>query len=82
MIEISYAEEEIGETIETGSLRPSRDHLPMTRFYTPQEFVFLKQEALRFGFLQVESGPMVRSSVHAHEQADVAAAANAGKRVE
>jgi lipoic acid synthetase len=50
-------------------LRPSRDHLPIARFYTPQEFEFLKQEALRFGFRHVESGPLVRSSYHAHEQA-------------
>jgi lipoyl synthase len=50
-------------------LRPSRDHLPMKRFYTPDEFVYLKEEALRFGFRHVESGPMVRSSYHAHEQA-------------
>ncbi len=54
-------------------LRPSKDHLPMTRYYTPEEFAFLKEEALRFGFLHVESGPLVRSSYHAHEQADVAA---------
>jgi lipoyl synthase len=54
-------------------LRPSKDHLPMTRFYAPSEFAFLKQEALRFGFKYVESGPLVRSSYHAHEQADVAA---------
>jgi lipoic acid synthetase len=53
-------------------LRPSKDHLPMTRYYTPEEFVFLKEEALRFGFRHVESGPLVRSSYHAHEQADVA----------
>ena len=54
-------------------LRPSKDHLPMARFYTPAEFVHLKHEALKFGFKHVESGPMVRSSYHAHEQADVAA---------
>jgi lipoic acid synthetase len=54
-------------------LRPSKDHLPMTRFYTPAEFVYLKEEALKFGFKHVESGPLVRSSYHAHEQADVAA---------
>jgi lipoic acid synthetase len=54
-------------------LRPSRDHLPMTRFYTPAEFDFLKEEALKFGFRHVESGPLVRSSYHAHEQAEVAA---------
>ena len=51
-------------------LRPSRDHLPIARFYTPQEFAFLKEEALRMGFRHVESGPLVRSSYHAHEQAD------------
>jgi lipoic acid synthetase len=51
-------------------LRPSRDHLPMTRFYTPDEFQYLKSEALRFGFRHVESGPLVRSSYHAHEQAE------------
>jgi lipoyl synthase len=51
-------------------LRPSRDHLPMTRYYTPDEFQHMKEEALRFGFRHVESGPMVRSSYHAHEQAE------------
>src|ERR1700675_298409 len=51
-------------------LRPSRDHLPIARFYTPQEFRELRNEALRFGFRHVESGPMVRSSYHAHEQAE------------
>jgi lipoic acid synthetase len=51
-------------------LRPSRDHLPIARFYSPEEFTYLKNEALRFGFRHVESGPMVRSSYHAHEQAD------------
>jgi lipoic acid synthetase len=53
-------------------LRPSRDHLPIARFYTPQEFDFLKEAALRLGFRHVESGPLVRSSYHAHEQADSA----------
>src|SRR6201993_5292143 len=51
-------------------LRPSRDHLPIARFYTPEEFQYLKEEALRLGFRHVESGPLVRSSYHAHEQAD------------
>jgi lipoyl synthase len=50
-------------------LRPSRDHLPMTRLYTPREFAELKTEALKMGFRHVESGPLVRSSYHAHEQA-------------
>lgn len=51
-------------------LRPSRDHLPIARFYTPDEFEYLKNEAQRLGFRHVESGPLVRSSYHAHEQAD------------
>ena len=51
-------------------LRPSRDHLPIARFYTPEEFAYLKEEALRLGFRHVESGPLVRSSYHAHEQVD------------
>jgi lipoic acid synthetase len=51
-------------------LRPSRDHLPIARYYTPEEFAQMKQEALRMGFRHVESGPLVRSSYHAHEQAD------------
>ena len=50
-------------------LRPSRDHLPMKRLYTPQEFAELKAEALALGFRHVESGPLVRSSYHAREQA-------------
>ena len=53
-------------------LRPSRDHLPIARFYTPEEFKYLKDEALQLGFRHVESGPLVRSSYHAHEQADAA----------
>jgi lipoic acid synthetase len=50
-------------------LRPSRDHLPMARLYTPHEFTELKAEALNLGFRHVESGPLVRSSYHAHQQA-------------
>jgi lipoic acid synthetase len=51
-------------------LRPSAAHAPMTRYYHPDEFSALKQEALLRGFVHVESGPLVRSSYHAHEQAD------------
>ncbi len=50
-------------------LRPSRDHLPMARYYSPEEFAFLKDAAMTMGFKHVESGPLVRSSYHAHEQA-------------
>jgi lipoic acid synthetase len=51
-------------------LRPSKDHLPITRYYTPDEFAYIKREALKMGFRHVESGPLVRSSYHAHEQAE------------
>jgi lipoic acid synthetase len=51
-------------------LRPSLAHLPMERYYTPDEFRELKRIALDLGFGHVESGPLVRSSYHAHEQAD------------
>ena len=51
-------------------LRPSPQHAPMVRYYDPAEFADLKGEALARGFVQVESGPLVRSSYHAHEQAD------------
>jgi lipoyl synthase len=51
-------------------LRPSIKHAPMTRYYHPDEFADLKREALARGFVHVESGPLVRSSYHAHEQAD------------
>lgn len=50
-------------------LRPSRDHLPMKRLYTPAEFAELREAGLALGFGHVESGPLVRSSYHAHEQA-------------
>jgi lipoic acid synthetase len=51
-------------------LRPTAAHLPMARYYTPDEFRTLKRIALDLGFGHVESGPLVRSSYHAHEQAD------------
>jgi lipoic acid synthetase len=50
-------------------LRPSKDHLPMARYYTPDEFAQMKTAAMEMGFRHVESGPLVRSSYHAHEQA-------------
>jgi len=58
-------------------LRPTQDHAPMTRYYTPDEFRELKQIALDMGFVHVESGPLVRSSYHAHETADAYAEAAA-----
>ncbi len=56
-------------------LRPSQEHAPMVRYYHPDEFRELKRIALDLGFVHVESGPLVRSSYHAHETADAWAAA-------
>lgn len=49
-------------------LQPSRNHLPIERYYTPQEFADLKTFGLEIGFRWVESGPLVRSSYHAEQQ--------------
>ena len=56
-------------------LRPSENHAVMTRYYHPDEFRELKRIAMELGFVHVEAGPLVRSSYHAHEQADAAQAA-------
>jgi lipoic acid synthetase len=53
-------------------LRPSADHLPMDRYYTPDEFAALRAEGQAMGFRHVESGPLVRSSYHAWEQVQAA----------
>jgi lipoic acid synthetase len=49
-------------------LQPSRKHLPIERYYTPEEFEQLKAYGMEIGFQWVESGPLVRSSYHAGEQ--------------
>jgi lipoic acid synthetase len=49
-------------------LRPSERHLPVVRYYHPDEFAELKTEAIALGFKHVESGPLVRSSYHARDQ--------------
>src|SRR5258707_1045643 len=49
-------------------LRPSAAHLPLQRYYTPEEFRRLREFALGLGYRHVESGPLVRSSYHAEEQ--------------
>jgi len=49
-------------------LAPSRQHLPIARYYHPKEFGELKEAGREMGFLHVESGPLVRSSYHAHRQ--------------
>jgi len=50
-------------------LRPSEFHLPIVRYVPPEEFAEIKAEGIALGFRHVESGPLVRSSYHAHEQA-------------
>jgi lipoic acid synthetase len=52
-------------------LRPSPQHLPVRRYYTPQEFDSLRDVALGLGYAHVESGPLVRSSYHAESHVGV-----------
>ncbi len=52
-------------------LQPTPKHLPIVRYYSPDEFAALKSEGQALGFKHVESGPLVRSSYHAHEHAAV-----------
>ena len=56
-------------------LRPSPGHLPIARYYSPDEFAELKRIGLAMGYRHVESGPLVRSSYHAWEQVERAMAA-------
>ena len=49
-------------------LQPSKKHIPINRFYTPEEFKELEQIGLNMGFNHVASGPLVRSSYHADDQ--------------
>lgn len=53
-------------------LRPSLRHLPVARFVPPEEFAEYKRIGLELGFRHIESGPLVRSSYHAHKQAEAA----------
>jgi lipoic acid synthetase len=79
MVGLGETREEIQETIRAvrgaGThvltvgqyLRPSAAHLPVMRYYTPDEFAEIKRQALSLGYAHVESGPLVRSSYHADE---------------
>jgi lipoic acid synthetase len=58
-------------------LRPSDAHIPIDRYVTPDEFRHLRDVGMAMGFRHVESGPLVRSSYHAWEQAKSAAASGA-----
>jgi lipoic acid synthetase len=59
-------------------LRPSRKHLPVERYYHPDEFARLAELGRRLGFAHVEAGPLVRSSYHAGEQSRAATRSRAG----
>ncbi len=61
-------------------LRPSLQHLPVERYYHPDEFAAMKAEALAMGFRHVESAPLVRSSYHARDQVPDAEARAARRR--
>lgn len=81
MVGLGETEEQLVETItqirDTGTdiltigqyLRPGREHLPVIRYYPPEEFEILKSEAEKMGFSWVEAGPLVRSSYRAERQA-------------
>jgi lipoyl synthase len=56
-------------------LRPSREQLPVARFYSPEEFAAFKEQGECLGIRHVESGPLVRSSYHARQQASALRAA-------
>ncbi|MFM1653692.1 lipoyl synthase [Brevibacillus sp. B_LB10_24] len=53
-------------------LQPTKKHLQVEKYYHPDEFQQLKEEGMKRGFSHVEAGPLVRSSYHAHEQANAA----------
>lgn len=74
--EMDEVREVMGHLIEAGCkiltlgqyLRPSKTHLPVARYYNPDDFLVLKEEGRLMGFEHVEAGPLVRSSYHAEEQ--------------
>lgn len=63
-------------------LRPSMQHLPIDRYYTPEEFAALKETGEQLGFAHVEAGPLVRSSYHAREQLEAIAGGSFSQREE
>ena len=59
-------------------LRPSERHLPVVRYWHPDEFTALERDAYALGFRHVAAGPLVRSSYHADEHIELKTAAFAG----
>jgi lipoic acid synthetase len=60
-------------------LRPTPKHVSIDRYYHPDEFADLREEGFSLGFSHVESGPLVRSSYHAHEHSDALRARRSGE---
>ena len=60
-------------------LRPTDGHLPVARFYTPDEFAELREIGMRMGFAHVEASPLTRSSYHAWDQVRSARPASGGE---
>ncbi len=52
-------------------LQPTKEHLPVDRFVTPEEFDMYRNEGMKMGFMAVESGPLVRSSYHAEKHINI-----------
>ena len=61
-------------------LRPSEQHLPVVRYWHPEEFERLERDALALGFRHVAAGPLVRSSYHADEHVELKAPTGARAR--
>jgi lipoic acid synthetase len=58
-------------------LQPTREHIPIDRYYTPEEFELFRERGYGMGFRWVESAPLVRSSYHAEGQAQMLATTGA-----
>ena len=59
-------------------LRPSRRHLPVARFWTPEEFESIRRSGTALGFAHVQASPLTRSSYHAREAAEASSPAGVG----
>jgi lipoic acid synthetase len=63
-------------------LRPSTHHLPVARWWRPEEFAFLRDAGMAMGFNHVQASPLTRSSYHAREAAESSSPGATGTRVE
>ena len=61
-------------------LRPSRRHLPVARFWTPEEFESVRRAGMALGFAHVQASPLTRSSYHAREAAEASSPAAERRR--